>query len=130
MLAAEAAVLAELDPLRRLLLVLRRAVVPTLALAAREMNDVSHTELRRVWGLATCPSGPESLVPQALFQNLGDRARADRAAAFANREARALFERHRRNQLPRDRRVVPRHHHLHALGQLQHPRHVRRPDVE
>jgi hypothetical protein len=42
MFPAEAAVLVELDPLRRLLLILRRAVVPALAVAAREMNDVSH----------------------------------------------------------------------------------------
>src|SRR5690349_18579410 len=41
-LPAEAAVLAELDPLRRLLLVLRRAVVPALAVAAGQVNDVSH----------------------------------------------------------------------------------------
>ena len=41
-LPAEPAVLAELQPLRRLLLVLRRAVVPALAVAARQMNDVSH----------------------------------------------------------------------------------------
>jgi hypothetical protein len=43
-LAAETAVLVELDPLSRLLLVLRRAVIPALAVAAREMNDVSHTD--------------------------------------------------------------------------------------
>ena len=42
MFATEAAELAELEPLRRLLLVLRRAVVPALAVAAREVNDVSH----------------------------------------------------------------------------------------
>jgi hypothetical protein len=41
-LAAEAAELAELQPLRRLLLVLRRAVVATLTIAARQMNDVAH----------------------------------------------------------------------------------------
>jgi hypothetical protein len=41
-LATETAVLAELQPLRRLLLVLRRAVVTTFALAARQLNDVSH----------------------------------------------------------------------------------------
>ena len=40
--AAEAAVLVELDPLRRLLLVLRRAVVPALAVATRHVNDISH----------------------------------------------------------------------------------------
>jgi hypothetical protein len=41
-LPAEATELAELKPLGRLLLVLRRAVVTTLALAARQLNDVSH----------------------------------------------------------------------------------------
>jgi hypothetical protein len=41
-LATETAVLAELEPLGRLLLVLRRAVIATFALAARQLNDVSH----------------------------------------------------------------------------------------
>jgi hypothetical protein len=41
-LPTEAAVLVELDPLGRLLLVLRRAVVPALAVTARQMNDISH----------------------------------------------------------------------------------------
>jgi hypothetical protein len=41
-LPAEAAVLRELDPLRRLLLVLRRAVVAALAVTAGQVNDVSH----------------------------------------------------------------------------------------
>ena len=42
-LPAEPAVLAELQPLRRLLLVLGRAVVPALTVAARQMNDVAHS---------------------------------------------------------------------------------------
>jgi hypothetical protein len=42
MLAAETAVLAEFEPLRRLLLVLRRTVITTLAPTARQLNDVSH----------------------------------------------------------------------------------------
>ena len=41
-LPTEPAVLAELQPFRRLLLVLRRAVVPALTIAARHMDDVSH----------------------------------------------------------------------------------------
>jgi hypothetical protein len=41
-LPAEATELAELQPLGRLLLVLRRAVVAAFALAARHLNDVSH----------------------------------------------------------------------------------------
>src|SRR5215213_7580135 len=38
---AEPAVLAELQPFRRLLLVLGRAVVPALTVAARQVNDVA-----------------------------------------------------------------------------------------
>jgi hypothetical protein len=41
-LAAEAAVLAEFEPLARLFLVLGRAVVATFALSARQGDDVSH----------------------------------------------------------------------------------------
>ena len=67
-LAAEAAILRKLDPLRRLLLVLRRAVIAALAFPAREMNDVAHD----------------------LLQYLRDRPGADRAAAFA-----WLFHRYR-----------------------------------
>jgi hypothetical protein len=42
MFAAEAAELAELEPLCRLLLVLRRAVVAPLTFLASERNDVPH----------------------------------------------------------------------------------------
>src|SRR3954470_22504460 len=42
-LPAEPAELAHLEPFRRLLLVLRRAVVTTLALGAGHRNDVSHS---------------------------------------------------------------------------------------
>jgi hypothetical protein len=41
-LATELTELAELQPIGRLLLILGRAVVAPLAVAAREMNDVSH----------------------------------------------------------------------------------------
>jgi hypothetical protein len=41
-LPAEAAELAELEPLRRFLLVLRRAVVAPLTFEARERDNVSH----------------------------------------------------------------------------------------
>ena len=50
-LPAEAAVLAHLEPLRRLPLVLRRAVVAAFALATRHMDDVSH-RLRFQFGLS------------------------------------------------------------------------------
>jgi hypothetical protein len=41
-LAAETAVLAQLEPLARLLLVFGRAVIPALTLGARQRDDVSH----------------------------------------------------------------------------------------
>jgi hypothetical protein len=49
-LATEAAELVEFKPLSRLLLVLRGAVVPPLAVTARQMNDVSHGPTRMVGG--------------------------------------------------------------------------------
>jgi hypothetical protein len=48
-LATEAAVLAELEPLGRGLLVLRCAVVAALTFGARERNDVSHGCISRIW---------------------------------------------------------------------------------
>jgi hypothetical protein len=43
MFSTELAVLAQLDPFGRLLLVLRRAVVAAFALLARHRDDVSHS---------------------------------------------------------------------------------------
>src|SRR2546422_6035584 len=65
-----------------------------------------------------------------LLQDLGDDARAHRAAALADREPQLLLHRDRRDQLDRHLRVVPGHHHLHPRRQLHRPRHVRRPEVE
>src|SRR6185295_14991083 len=95
--AAEAAVLVELDPLRRLLLVLRRAVVPALAVAARHVNDVSHCWILvgiryQVSGIRYQVSGFRYQSCCYLLDDFRHRTRADRAAALANREARALLE--------------------------------------
>src|SRR5438132_13543117 len=65
-----------------------------------------------------------------LLQDLGDDARAHRAATLADREAQLLLHRDRRDQLDRHLRVVPGHHHLHPRRQLHRPRHVRRPEVK
>src|SRR3989442_652039 len=65
-----------------------------------------------------------------LLQDLGDDARAHRAAALADREAQLLLHRDRRDQLDRHLRVVPGHHHLPPRRQLHRPRHVRRPEVK
>src|SRR5881409_1897184 len=69
-------------------------------------------------------------IASALLQDLGDHAGADGAAAFADRKPQLLLHRDRRDQLDRHLRVVPRHHHLHAGGELHRPRHVRRPQVK
>ena len=55
-LPAEAAELAELEPLGRLLLVLRRAVIAPLTLGARQRDDVSHGESCRPSSLDLRPS--------------------------------------------------------------------------
>ncbi len=49
-LATETAILAQLQPLGRLPLVLRRAVVPAFALVARQVDDVAHKSLSMASG--------------------------------------------------------------------------------
>src|ERR1019366_854786 len=65
-----------------------------------------------------------------LLDNLRDGASADRVAAFADREAQPLLQRHRRDQANFRRHVVSRHHHLHPCRQLHVPGHVRRPKIK
>jgi hypothetical protein len=48
-LPAEPAVLAHLEPIGRLLLVLRRAVVAPFALQTRQSDDISHGCIPRNW---------------------------------------------------------------------------------
>src|SRR2546428_237278 len=66
-------------------------------------------------------------IESSLLQDLGGHAGADGAAAFADRKPQLLLHRDRRDQLDRHLRVVPRHHHLHAGGELHPPRHIRPP---
>src|SRR5271157_5003096 len=111
-LAAVAAELLQLDPLGGGLLVLGAGIVAVFALHALERNDISR----------------HCLV--LLLYDFRYRAGAHRAAALANREAQPLVHGDGRDQLHRQVHVVARHHHLRALRQLRHPRHVRRAEVE
>src|ERR1700687_4478634 len=124
-LAAEAAELAQLEPLARLLPVLGRAVIAALALGARHRDDFSHA-------LDPGPWPPASAVRRGplSFDKLGNPPCADRSPALADGETRTFFDRDRRHQLGADRGVVTRHHHLDALGQMQRAGDVGRPDVE
>src|SRR5215210_7018255 len=80
--------------------------------------------MRMFWLSMVLPPG---LVP-FLLRDLGDDAGAHRAAALADGEAQPLVHGDRRDQLHLHRHVVPRHHHLHALRQLHHTRHVGGPE--
>src|SRR5512143_3582520 len=76
-------------------------------------------------------SRPSSIVPRfALLDHLGDNAGAHGPAALTDGEAKALVHRNRRDQLHAARHIVARHHHLDALGELHHSRHIRRPEIE
>ena len=65
-----------------------------------------------------------------LLDNRGNRAGADRAAAFADRETHLLFESNRSDELDCDLDVVARHNHLDALRELDVASYVRGTDVE
>src|SRR6185312_5311638 len=68
--------------------------------------------------------------PYSLLHDLGDNTGADGASALADGEAQALVHRDRQDQLDRHPRVVARHHHLGAVRQRHHARHVGRAEVE
>src|SRR5579859_7469781 len=65
-----------------------------------------------------------------LLRDLGDDAGADGAAALADGEVQALFDRHRLNQLHLHLDVVAGHHHLDALGEADVAGHIGGADVE
>src|SRR5947208_9928838 len=65
-----------------------------------------------------------------LLDDLGDYARADRAAAFADGKAQTLIHGDRLDQLDLHVGVVARHDHLLALREIDRAGHVRRPEVE
>ena len=65
-----------------------------------------------------------------LFLDPDADASADGASTLADGKLHTLFHRDRLDQLHRHLDVVPRHHHLHPLRQLDRSRHVRRANVE
>src|SRR6478735_358547 len=106
MAALPRAVLQQLDPVRIILLVLARRVVPLLALRARELDD--RTRLNSSHGAS-------------LRDDADDGAGTDGAAALADGEALADLEGDRGDQLDRHLDVVAGHDHLRAVGQADRP---------
>src|SRR5262245_29794044 len=68
-LAAEAAVLAELQPLRRLLLVLGRGVVPPLAVRTLEDDVVAHGSLARSYSTISATVPAPTVRPPSRIAN-------------------------------------------------------------
>src|SRR5215471_13308254 len=110
-----------------LLLVFRGGVIAILALTTLQRNDLAHC-------LNPLPQnadrGCRFASEKQLLDDLRDGARADGVAAFANRKAQPLFERHRRNQRHFAAHVIARHHHFHSLRQLHIPGYVGGAEIE
>src|SRR5256714_1921366 len=68
--------------------------------------------------------------PVSLLDDLRHDAGADRLAALADGKAKPLLHRDRRDQRHHHLHVVPRHHHLGALRQLDRAGDIGRPEVE
>src|ERR1044072_6908628 len=75
-------------------------------------------------------SAQRVISPRVLLDDLGDDARADRAPAFANREAEPGVHGDGLDQLDLHLHVVARHDHVRALGQVGDAGDVRRAEVE
>src|SRR5215212_5457169 len=65
-----------------------------------------------------------------LLHDLRDDTGSYRPATFPDGKVQPLVHRYRRYELHVHYRVVPRHHHLHALFQPYLPRYIRRPKVK
>src|SRR3990172_4660584 len=127
-LAAPLAVPRKLQPLRIVLLVFHRSVVPPLADGTRQRHNVASHFLF----ILQFPPAPPAIgdASRLLLHDPRDDAGADRAAAFPDGEPQLLLQRHRRDQRHLQVHAVSRHHHLHPRRQRDVPRHVRRPQVE
>src|SRR3990170_8306005 len=127
-LAAPLAVPRKLQPLRIVLLVFHRSVVPPLADGTRQRHNVASHFLF----ILQFPPAPPAIgdASRLLLHDPRDDAGADRAAALPDGEPQLLLQRHRRDQRHLQVHAVSRHHHLHPRRPRDVPRPVRRPQVE
>src|SRR6185436_2639193 len=75
-------------------------------------------------------SPPCHTVADRLLDDLRYYAGADGSAAFADRKTQLFVHRDRRDQLYRDRHVIPGHHHLHVRRQLHYSRYIRGAEIK
>src|SRR5258708_3374974 len=137
MLAAKRAEFLEFNPLGSGLLVLGTAIVFSLALSTLKSDNFAHVCSVRAKGGGWWEVGggkifhpPTSYPPPPLFQYPRYCSRPNGPSAFANREPQSFIHGHRCDQFHHQTHIVARHHHLAALGQLRHARHVRRPEIK
>ena len=111
MLPAKLAVLLHLKSVRCLLFVLRRRIVPVLAICTCKYHQLPH-------------------LPSPLFYYLRAHPGTDGLAAFPDGEAELFLEGDGGDQLDGDGHVVTGHDHLDPFGKLYDTGHVRGSEVE
>src|SRR5215208_4175646 len=82
------------------------------------------------WSYRSTSDRRASSPAGGLLDDFGDAAGAHAAAALADGEAQAGVHGDRLDELDGHLDVVARHHHLRALGEVGHPGHVGRTEVE
>src|SRR3989304_10324874 len=106
-----------------------RVTCSTISRAATSsIRGSAARSLMRILGPATASSSP--FLSSDLLDDLRHAPGAHGAASLADREAQALLHGDGGDQLDGDLDVVPGHHHLDALGQVERAGHVGGAEVE
>src|SRR5215467_4612547 len=109
-------------------------ILSTISVSCLGRPRGNRTPNLRFWRPTLCQLSywPVSVSPslRSLFDDLRDHAGADGLAALADGKAQPLLHRNGGDQRHHHLHVVPRHHHLGALGQLAAARHIGRAEVE
>src|SRR5262249_17813963 len=130
--AAATTIFFELKPVRRVLFIFCRHVIPLFALGALQNYVISrhinfNCQLSVLAYLATTTVTDDCFV---LFHDLADSTGTDGSSAFADSETEPFFHGDRGDQLDLHSDVVARHHHLDSLWQVCHTCYVRCSEVE
>ena len=136
MLALSAAILLQLDAIGVVTLVFHGHVVFAFATAANQSNFFSHngTSLKKAdrVGLLKISRGRKVPPPKLtyLFDDLGDDASADCAAAFTDSEAETFFAGDRGDQFALEFSAIAGHDHFFTFAELNNASHVGGSEIE